>query len=411
MSAIDFQALMLEERKSLRAARAKAAAAAADPAAAAAPTAAAAAAPSQEPPGSLDVHYQLTERSDRPTLQTKHRVTCGVDVIEHIPDWCTPEEERELMRCVDGADARRWTPLRGRRLQSLGGLPRPPPEMMSREPLPTWVQSVCDALVASGAFPADTPPNHVLLNEYTPGQGIDAHKDGPLYAPHVCILSLNSTATFEFLEEVSPPGDGAPPTAEESSAAMASAPTRTAVARLLLPPRGVLVFSGDAYENKLHRVPPRHEDDPQQVGLIRLDGEGASAAAAAGGEDCLAVGARCLPRSRRVSLTVRHVLRSTPGAELAEEDAGETANTASAVPLHVQRHEIAKLFGPKHSPQASPSAPRRKAPSARGAGAGAAPAQHATAESQSADSDAHQAVRSSTCQLEVGMASLLPSVS
>ena len=146
---------------------------------------------------------------------------------------------------------------------------------------------------------------------------------------------------------------------------MASAPTRTAVARLLLPPRGVLVFSGDAYENKLHRVPPRHEDDPQQAGLIRLDGEGASAAAAAGGEDCLAVGARCLPRSRRVSLTVRHVLRSTPGAELAEEDADETANTASAVPLHVQRHEVAKLFGPKHSPQASPSAPRRKAPSIR----------------------------------------------
>ena len=39
----------------------------------------------------------------------------------------------------------------------------------------------------------------MLLNEYQPGQGIDAHRDGPLYAPRVAILSLCSHCAFEFL--------------------------------------------------------------------------------------------------------------------------------------------------------------------------------------------------------------------
>jgi alkylated DNA repair dioxygenase AlkB len=32
--------------------------------------------------------------------------------------------------------------------------------------------------------------NHVLVNEYAPGQGILSHQDGPLYAPAVAILSM-----------------------------------------------------------------------------------------------------------------------------------------------------------------------------------------------------------------------------
>lgn len=33
---------------------------------------------------------------------------------------------------------------------------------------------VCDALVEAGVFPESSPPNHVLLNEYSDGQGIGA---------------------------------------------------------------------------------------------------------------------------------------------------------------------------------------------------------------------------------------------
>ena len=154
-------------------------------------------------------------------------------------------------------ETERWTQLRGRRLQNLGGLPRPLPEGFASEPLPDWVGAVCDALVCSGVFPPDEPPNHVLLNEYQPGEGIDAHRDGPLYAPRVAIVSLGSACSFDFVTN-----DVA----------------RDVRASLLLPPRGVLIFSGEAYESLLHTVPALTTDADRQ-GLIRLD---AAANASAG---------------------------------------------------------------------------------------------------------------------------------
>ena len=35
-------------------------------------------------------------------------------------------------------------------------------------------------------------PNHCLVNEYLPGQGIHAHEDGDAYFPVVCTVSLGS---------------------------------------------------------------------------------------------------------------------------------------------------------------------------------------------------------------------------
>ena len=73
---------------------------------------------------------------------------------------------------------------------------------------------------------------HVLINEYLPGQGIMAHKDGPLYLNWVVILSLGSGADFEFL--LHPGAD----------------PEQT----LYLERRSVLIFSDELYTNWLHRV-------------------------------------------------------------------------------------------------------------------------------------------------------------
>uniref|UniRef100_A0A7S3RTL6 Alpha-ketoglutarate-dependent dioxygenase AlkB-like domain-containing protein n=1 Tax=Emiliania huxleyi TaxID=2903 RepID=A0A7S3RTL6_EMIHU len=185
--AIDFKMLMREERLRARERHAP-------------PPAAAAALLSEprSPPPPLpqtDVDWALPSRNDRPEYDAEaHAVDCGVRGIAHIAEWCSAEEEEAMLRCTDGAPAHRWTRLRGRRLQSLGGTPSSSDGGMTREPLPSWVQSVCDELVRCGVFPHDQPPNHVLLNEYRPGQGIDPHKDGPLYAPRVAILSLSSRA-------------------------------------------------------------------------------------------------------------------------------------------------------------------------------------------------------------------------
>ena len=52
-------------------------------------------------------------------------------------------------------------------------------------------------------FSKATPPNHVLLNEYQPGEGIMAHKDGPLYLNWVVIISLGSNSGFDFVSKPS----------------------------------------------------------------------------------------------------------------------------------------------------------------------------------------------------------------
>ena len=64
---------------------------------------------------------------------------------------------------------------------------------------PDWAQSLFDALVAAGIFPKDAPPNHIIVNEYTPGIGMSAHKDGPMYAPRVAILTLSAAGSFDFI--------------------------------------------------------------------------------------------------------------------------------------------------------------------------------------------------------------------
>ena len=272
--------------------------------------------------------YILPFRDDRPRfLAEVHGVaTPAISGVAHVQHWLSAVEEAELLRCADTVPNSAWTTLRGRRLQQFGGQPVSPPEQMVQEPLPGWVQSVCDALVAAGVFPEDAPPNHVLLNEYQPGQGIEHHKDGPLYLPLVAIVSLGSHAAFEFLEEDT---------------------RRRPLARLLLPRRGLLVFDGEAYTNALHGVTRATEDDPST--LLCLDAaatgtpstevaeateateatevteatEAAETAGAAG-----ATRACSLPRGRRISLTVRHVLAGGDG----HAEAHAAAERLHAVP-------------------------------------------------------------------------------
>lgn len=181
------------------------------------------------------------------------------------------------------AVAARWTTLKGRRLQILGGSPVDCLGLgIDVEPLPRWAQCVCDELVRLGIFPPSKPPNHVLLNEYLPGQGIEAHRDGPLYEPRVAILSFGSHATFQFVHD----------DVEHKP-----------VASLLVPPRGLLIFCGDAYKRDLHMVTAQSKDDLTVPGLVRLDTNGSSS-----GLTQTADG-RFLPRGRRLSLTVRRTRR------------------------------------------------------------------------------------------------------
>merc|ERR1712194_208631 len=63
-------------------------------------------------------------------------------------------------------------------------------------PVPAPLRCLSRALVEQGIF--EVLPNHVLVNEYHPGQGILPHTDGPAYFSRTATLSLGSDVLIRF---------------------------------------------------------------------------------------------------------------------------------------------------------------------------------------------------------------------
>ena len=64
---------------------------------------------------------------------------------------------------------------------------------LSSYELPPILQRISNTLVSIGAFPSSNPPNHVLVNEYQPGEGIMPHTDGPAYDSCTATISLGGS--------------------------------------------------------------------------------------------------------------------------------------------------------------------------------------------------------------------------
>ena len=131
-------------------------------------------------------------------------------------------------------------------------------------------------------------PNHVLINEYEPGQGILPHEDGKAYFPVVCTVSLGSHTVYNIYPK--------------TTSGMIDSKSRW---RLLQEPRSLLITMGEAYEECLHGIDGVEVD----VGLTDREGlanwellreETRKEIARAGGS---------LKRGARVSLTCRDVVR------------------------------------------------------------------------------------------------------
>jgi len=67
---------------------------------------------------------------------------------------------------------------------------------------PAILQCIVDVLVQRQIFTKERPPNHVLINEYDPGQGILAHTDGPAYLSRTATLSLGSDVLIDFTKKI-----------------------------------------------------------------------------------------------------------------------------------------------------------------------------------------------------------------
>eukprot|EP01147_Barroeca_monosierra_P001637 gene1637-4771_t len=128
----------------------------------------------------------------------------GLDQVIYIPNFVTESEAEEMWNHVYSAPKQKWVQLSNRRLQNWGGLPST--KGMLQEPLPGWLEQLTNKIGSLKVFGSDKDivmPNHVLINEYLPGQGILPHEDGPLYSPTIATLNLGSHTILNFYTSVS----------------------------------------------------------------------------------------------------------------------------------------------------------------------------------------------------------------
>ncbi|CRG85774.1 hypothetical protein PISL3812_02790 [Talaromyces islandicus] len=112
-------------------------------------------------------------------------------------------------------------------------------------PLPAWLHEpvVSPRLDTLGCF-AGSPhqaPNHVLINEYRPGQGIMPHEDGSAYYPLVATVSLGAPIVLDLYEKKASGDD------DEKGG-------RKPAFRILQEPRSLLITTNELYTQYLHGI-------------------------------------------------------------------------------------------------------------------------------------------------------------
>jgi alkylated DNA repair dioxygenase AlkB len=154
--------------------------------------------------------------------------------LAYVEEYVSPEEERALLEAIDREP---WQTEWARRRQIYGmsyGSAKADARILG--PLPAWVAPLA-ARVKREGFVADDVVN-VVVNEYTPGQGIGLHHDFPAFGPTVVAVSLGSAC---LLDLVDPESD-----------------RRRAV--LDVAPRSLWVLGGEARSRWMHGIAPRRAD-------------------------------------------------------------------------------------------------------------------------------------------------------
>lgn len=148
--------------------------------------------------------------------------------------------------------------------------------------------------------------NHVLVNEYLPGQGIMPHDDGPLFYPVICTISCGSHTILRFHEndtQISDTDADANTDSATSDANASKVPeNRKLVCQLLIEPRSLLILKHDMYTKYLHSIAEQTHDT--------ITTQLANLGQCADDELKNQLGGT-IERNRRISLTIRHVPKTS----------------------------------------------------------------------------------------------------
>jgi alkylated DNA repair dioxygenase AlkB len=153
----------------------------------------------------------------------------AVPGLRHLPGYVTAAAERALVAAIDALP---WNTEWKRRRQPYGAGYGSGGESA---PIPEWGRRLADRMLADGV--TGRPFDQMLVNEYTPGQGISSHRDYAPFGRTVVSLSLLSHCVMDFRHV--------------SSGRKES---------LLLEPRSVVVLSDEARFEWEHGIAPRKAD-------------------------------------------------------------------------------------------------------------------------------------------------------
>ncbi|TDL26829.1 hypothetical protein BD410DRAFT_812647 [Rickenella mellea] len=247
--------------------------------------------------------------------------------VFYVPNFVTGQEEEYILRKINGAPKPKWKTLSNRRLQVWGG--DVSANRLIPQRLPPFLNSFPDIigrLRETGAFISSKhgEPNHVIVNEYLPGQGIMPHEDGSSYHPVVATISLRSHTVFNYYRyqpqndvlDVSFNSDTLEDRKRSSSTQRGRPVDPQPVLSILLEPRSLVITTGSFYTEHLHGIEAVSEDVLRPADATEgLDHDVAGVLVAnrrqlhdAKTKD-VAMNGGILQRETRVSLTCRDVER------------------------------------------------------------------------------------------------------
>jgi alkylated DNA repair dioxygenase AlkB len=175
--------------------------------------------------------------------------------LQYVPEYLAGAEHDALLA---SASALAWQEARGRRIQFYGHwFDHAKGGVYRVGDLPSWAMPLAVRLRDDGLMPGVA--DQLIVTAYEPGEGIRPHIDAPMFADVIVGVALGSSCVMEFHRH------------------------GHATEAILLEPRSVIVFSGDARQAWQHAIPARSEDEWQ---------------------------GRRMRRSRRVSLTFRKMLQT-----------------------------------------------------------------------------------------------------
>ncbi|KAI5814719.1 hypothetical protein BZA77DRAFT_94699 [Pyronema omphalodes] len=171
--------------------------------------------------------------------------------IFYIPNFISSTEEAQLLREIASQPKPKWTVLTHRRLQTH-------PSALTKNnvllaaPLPPWLESIVPRMQQLKIWD-NSPhkkPNHVLINEYKPGEGIMPHEDGGAYFGCVATVSLGAPIVLDLYSKHTRADSGE--FGEAESGVQKS--TRLPKWRILQEPRSLLITTNDMYTDHLHGI-------------------------------------------------------------------------------------------------------------------------------------------------------------